>query len=95
MGNLERPLTWGLGLLFILCLFIVNSECGDGTTCPLNNVFTISSSGVNADALEVDAPEMSTEVTEEVTIDDADTSVVIDTSDEGADAGVKIETEEE
>ena len=82
-------------MAFIGYLFIANCECGEGTACPLNNAFNISSSGVNADALEVDAPETVTEVTVEVTIDDADTSVVIETSDDGADVGVKIETEEE
>ena len=89
MGNLERPLTWGLGLLFILGLFIVNSECGDGTTCPLNNAFTISSSGVNADALEADV----TEVTVEVIVED--TTMVIETSDDGKNVSVEIETEGE
>ena len=80
MGNLERPLTWGLGLLFILGLFIVNCECGEDTTCPLNNAFNISSSGVNADALEVDVPETVTEIAVEGTIDEGDTTVVIETS---------------
>ena len=79
MGNLERPLTWGLGLLFIVALFIVNCECGDGTTCTFNNAFNISSSEVNTDALKVDQPEIVTDVAVEVAIDENDTTVVVET----------------
>ena len=64
MGNLEKPLTWGLGILFVLGLFIVNCECGDGTTCPLNKAFNITTAGINADALKVDVPETITEEVE-------------------------------
>ena len=64
MGNLEKPLTWGLGILFVLGLFIVNCECGDGTTCPLNKAFNITTSGINADALKVDVLETITEEVE-------------------------------
>jgi len=64
MGNLEKPLTWGLGILFVLGLFIVNCECGDGTTCPLNKAFNITTSGINSDALKVDVPETITEEVE-------------------------------
>lgn len=85
MGNLERPLTWGLGLLFIVGLFLVNCECGDGTTCTFNGAFNISSSDLNANALEVDVPEIVTEVIEEVTIDENDTTVVIEASGEETD----------
>ena len=66
MGNLERPLTWGLGLVFIVALFIVNCKCGDSTTCTFNNAFNISSAEVNADALGVDAPEKVAEIAVEV-----------------------------
>ena len=64
MGNLEKPLTWGLGILFVLGLFIVNCECSDGTTCPLNKAFNISTSGINEDALKVDVVETITEEVE-------------------------------
>ena len=77
MGNLERPLTWGLGILFILGLFIVNCECDESTTCTLNKTFNISSSELNADALEIDVAEATVEITVE------DTTVVIEDSDDG------------
>ena len=95
MGNLERPLTWGLAIVLMGYLFIANCECGEGTICPLNAAFNISSSGINADALEIDVPETVTEVTEEVTVEDGDTTVVIETSDDGTDVSVEIETEGE
>ena len=57
MGNLERPLTWGLAIVIMGYLFIANCECGEGKICPLNFAFDISSSGINANALEVDVPE--------------------------------------
>jgi hypothetical protein len=65
MGNLEKPLTWGLGILFVLGLFIVNCECSDGTTCPINKAFNISTSSINGDALKVDVAEIITEEVEE------------------------------
>ena len=95
MGNLERPLTWGLAIVLMGYLFIANCECGEGTICPVNSAFNISSSGINANALEVDVPETVTEVIVEGTIEDGDTAVVIETSDDGIDVGVEIETEGE
>ena len=91
MGNLERPLTWGLAIVLMGYLFIANCECGEGTICPVNSAFNISSSGINANALEVDVPE--TEVTVEVTVEE--TAVAIETSDDGTDVSVEIETEGE
>lgn len=41
MGNLEKPLTWGLAIVLLGYLFIANSECGEGTTCPINNGFNM------------------------------------------------------
>ena len=93
MGNLERPLTWGLAIVLMGYLFIANCECGEGTICPLNSAFNISSSGINANALEVDVPE--TEVTVEVTVEDGDAAMAIETSDDETDVSVEIETEGE
>ena len=78
MGNLEKPLTWGLGILFVLGLFIVNCECSDGTTCPLNKAFNISTSSINGDALKVDVAETITEeveAAEEEVPEEAETTV--------------------
>jgi hypothetical protein len=41
MGNLEKPLTWGLAIVLLGYLFIANCECGEGTACPLNSGFNI------------------------------------------------------
>ena len=90
MGNLERPLTWGLAIVIMGYLFIANCECGEGTICPVNSAFNISSSGINANALEVDVPETITEVT----VEDGDAAVA-ETSDDGTDVSVEIETEGE
>ena len=47
MGNLEKPLTWGLAIVLLGYLFIANCECGEGTTCPLNSGFNM---GYESDA---------------------------------------------
>ena len=47
MGNLEKPLTWGLAIVLLGYLFIANCECGEGTTCPINNGFNM---GYESDA---------------------------------------------
>ena len=68
MGNLEKPLTWVLGIAFVGYLFMVNCECSEETTCPLNNGFNItntvlnngfniSNAGLNGDVLKADATE--------------------------------------
>jgi len=41
MGNLEKPLTWGLVIVLLGYLFVANCECGEDATCPLNNGFNI------------------------------------------------------
>jgi len=65
MGNLEKPLTWGLVILFVGYLFMANCECGEGSTCALNNGFNISNTDLNGDVLKVDAPETVEEDIEE------------------------------
>ena len=54
MGNLEKPLTWVLGIAFVGYLFIANCECSEETTCPLNNGFNISNTDLNGDVLKTD-----------------------------------------
>ena len=41
MGNLEKPVTWGLVILFLGYLFVANCKCGEDVTCKLNNGFNI------------------------------------------------------
>lgn len=41
MGNMEKPLTWGLVIVLLGYLFVVNCECGEESPCPLNNGFNI------------------------------------------------------
>ena len=47
MENLKTPLTWVLGIVCVGYLFIANCECGEESTCPLNNGFNISNAGMN------------------------------------------------
>jgi len=54
MGNLEKPLTWGLAIVFIGYLFIANCKCGEENTWSLNDGFNFS----NAEVLKVDVPEI-------------------------------------
>ena len=51
MGNLEKPLTLALAILFIVGLIIMNCECGEGKACSINGSFNFSNAGVNADAV--------------------------------------------
>ena len=53
MGNLEKPLTWGLVIIFIGYLFIVNCKCDEESASSLNDGFNFS----NAEVLKVDVPE--------------------------------------
>jgi len=41
MGNLEKPLTWGLTILLLGYLFVANCKCGEESTYELNNGFNI------------------------------------------------------
>jgi hypothetical protein len=97
MGNLEKPLTWVLGIVFVGYLFIANCECGEGSTCPLNNGFNINNTDINADVLKVDAPENVEEVTVEAIIIDSDTTIVEETNIDSSEAEIeaKVEIEEE
>ena len=53
MENIEKPLTWGLVILLLGYLFVANCECGEGSTCPLNNEVNIESQ--ETDVLDNDA----------------------------------------
>ena len=47
MGNLEKPLTLALAILFIVGLIIMNCECGEGKPCSINGSFNFSKAGIN------------------------------------------------
>ena len=57
MEKFKTPLTWVLGIVCVGYLFIANCECGEESTCPLNNGFNISNTDINVDVLKIDAPE--------------------------------------
>jgi len=89
MGNLEKPLTWGLVIVLLGYLFIVNCECGEESSCPLNNGFNITNSGNYGSAFKFDAPtvegfieavnELDENITE-VTDEDCDTTIATETN---------------
>ena len=97
MGNLEKPLTWVLGIVFVGYLFIANCECGEGSACPLNNGFNISNTDINVDVLKVDSPENVEEVKVEAIIIDSHTTIVQETNIDSSEAETeaKVEIEEE
>ena len=70
MGKLETPLTWVLAIGFVGYLFIANCECGENSTCSLNNGFNFESPAKNDAVLDLQAPEV------EETNDSIDTIVV-------------------
>ena len=87
MGNFEKPLTWGLVILLLGYLFVANCECGEGSTCPLNNEVNIENQ--ETDVLDNDA-EVETGVVE-ITTDDGDTTVNVDVSGDSTEVEVEIE----
>ena len=62
MGNLEKPLTWGLVIVLLGYLFVANCECGEESTCPLNNGFNIG--------FEDGATEVNKEIRVEIQLED-------------------------
>ena len=90
MGNLEKPLTWGLVIVFVGYLFAANCKCGQESTCSLNNGFNITNAGNYGSAFKFDAltvedlfgsvKDKSDEDITEVTVEDDDTTVVTETN---------------
>tara|TARA_B110000444_G_C18497179_1_gene436241 strand:- start:130 stop:402 length:273 start_codon:yes stop_codon:yes gene_type:complete len=39
MGNIEKPLTWGLAIILLSYLFITNWTCGEEASWVKNNAF--------------------------------------------------------
>jgi len=71
MGNLETPITWVLGIAFIAYIALGNC-CSDSSNL---SAYAGTETSINAPALEVEKED----VVEEVTIEDDDTTIVVET----------------
>ena len=71
MGNLETPITWVLGIAFIVYIGLGNCCTDSGNQA----AFSATTPSLNAPALEVEQAPPPVEVT----IEDSDTTVVVDT----------------
>jgi hypothetical protein len=93
MGNIEKPLTWVLVIVLLGYLFVVNCECGEESSCQLNNGFNIG--------FEDDATEIKKEIRVEIQVEDDSLNVdsiidaVLEDIDMEGDVDTLIELEEE
>ena len=71
MGNLETPITWVLGISFIAYIALGNC-CSDSSN---QAAYAGTETSINTPALEVEKEE----VVEEVTLEDDDTTIVVET----------------
>ena len=71
MGNLETPITWVLGIAFVVYIGLGNCCTDSGNQA----AFSATNPSLNAPALEVEQAPPPVEVT----IEDSDTTVVVDT----------------
>ena len=67
MGNLEKPLTWGLVIVLLGYLFIANCDCGEESFCRVNNDFNIE--------YEVESDDVKQEIKVEIQIEDESLNV--------------------
>jgi len=74
MGNLETPITWVLGIAFIAYIALGNC-CSDSSN---QAAYAGTETSINAPALEVEE-EVVEEVTIKVSIEDDDTTIVVET----------------
>ena len=72
MGNLETPITWVLGIAFIVYIGLSNCCTDNGNQA----AFSATNPSLNATALEVEQTDVVKEVIVEVTIEDSDTTIV-------------------
>ena len=102
MGNLEKPLTWVLGIVFVGYLFIANCECGEESVCSLNNGFNItnadlnngfniSNPDINGDVLKVDAPETVEDLQELLGLTDSEIEMLTNEADSTDELMIAIE----
>jgi hypothetical protein len=71
MGNLETPITWVLGIAFIVYIGLGNCCTDSGNQA----AFSATNPSLNAPALEAEQAPPPVEIT----IEDSDTTVVVDT----------------
>ena len=74
MGNLETPITWVLGIAFIAYVGLGNCCTDSGNQAAYGG----TEPSINAPALEVEE-EVVEEVTIKVSIEDDDTTIVVET----------------
>ena len=75
MGNLEAPITWVLGIAFIVYIGLGNCCTDSGNQA----AFSATTPSLNAPPLGVEQAPPSPPPPVEVTIEDSDTAVVVDT----------------
>jgi len=95
MGNLEKPLTWGLVIVLLGYLFIANCDCGEETSCKANNGFNIESENLDSEVKQEIRVEIQVE-DENLNVDSIVDAVLEDIDAEGnIDTIIKIDLEEE
>ncbi|HIG32977.1 MAG TPA: hypothetical protein EYQ09_06045 [Flavobacteriales bacterium] len=95
MGNLEKPLTWGLTILLLGYLFVANCKCGEEASCTANNGFNIESENETIDVNQEIKIEIQVE-DENLNVDSIVDAVLEDIDMEGnIDTVIKIDLVEE
>tara|TARA_B110000263_G_scaffold202035_1_gene181656 strand:+ start:228 stop:524 length:297 start_codon:yes stop_codon:yes gene_type:complete len=95
MGNLEKPLTWGLVIVLLGYLFIANCDCGEEASCTLNNGFNFESENETIDVNQEIRVEIQAE-DENLNIDSIVDTVLENIDMEGdIDTVIKIDLEDE
>ena len=86
MGNLEKPLTWGLVIVLLGYLFIANCDCGEESSCTANNGFNIESENETIDVkqeirvqIQVEDENLNVDSIVNAVLEDIDTEGNIDT----------------
>jgi hypothetical protein len=95
MGNLEKPLTWGLVIVLLGYLFIANCDCGEEASCTANNGFNIESANLDSEVKQEIRVEIQVE-DENLNVDSIVDAVLEDIDMEGnIDTVIEIDLEEE
>ena len=95
MGNLEKPLTWGLVIVLLGYLFIANWDCGEEASCTANNDFNIESENLDSEVKQEIKVEIQIE-DESLNVDSILGAVLEDIDTEGnLDTVIKIDLTEE